>query len=411
MKKVAAGSIIDYIKDGWVKILRTGTWTDRRKREHHFDENRLQRIADNYTTPLDFSIAPITATHDAKPTTPKLGKIESLKRIGEFLLAKPVNVAKDMVTMLKDIGYKFVSTSLNPNDTLNHLAIVPNPAVAGLGEFNEAALNFSQGEDTIELCIEFSALEEEESEKPKEKDQLKMWISAFLNEKVVKPIARQYNFSTPPELIIDDEPTNQKNEEIDEKEEQHMFQRKKKPDEEKPQAQDTAAVESPGEKDENENIDFAAELATATAKADAATKKANELQARLEQMELQSQEKEVADFCDSLKPGAVLPKFMPGVKRLLNLLAGEEETFDFSTDGKGEKETCYEFAKAFLSSLESQIPLDPLKKTKGDTGEDDEIEFADADDEELELHRKVKAVMKEKGIGYEQALDIVEKRR
>ena len=193
-----------------------------------------------------------------------------------------------------------------------------------------------------------------------------------------------------------------------------MFEKtKKKPEENKPQTQEAAAVETSGQKDENENeknIDLSAELATATAKAEAATQKANELQTKLEQMELQSREKEVAEFCNSLKPGAVLPKFIPGMKRLLNLLAPEEETFDFSTDGKGEKETCYDFAKAFLSSLEPQIPLDPLKTKKAD-GEDDEIEFADADEEDLELNRKVKAVMKEKGISYEQALHIVEKRR
>ena len=208
-----------------MKILRTGTWTDRKKRQHRFDENRLQQIANNYKQPLDFSIAPIIATHDAKPTTPKLGKIESLKRVGLFLLAKPVNVRKDMVQVLKDIGYQYVSTSLNPNDTINHLALVPNPAVSGLGEFPEAALNFSQpGEetDTIELLIEFSALEQEESEETE---------------------------------------TKEKNQQINQKEEQHMFQKKKKPDDDQQQVQDAAAVDSPGEKDENEKqIDFSAAL-------------------------------------------------------------------------------------------------------------------------------------------------------
>jgi hypothetical protein len=197
-------NISDYIKDGWVKILRTGRFTDRRKREHQFDEDRLQRIADNYKKPLDFSLAAITATHDAKPTTPNMGKIEKLKRVGQFLLAKPVNVVKDTVKVLKDIGYKFVSTSLNPNDTLNHLALVPNPAVSGLDEFPEAALNFSQPEDSIELLIEFSALEEEENEETQ------------------------------------DSKNQEKLKNIDQKEETIMFrkEKKKKPDEEQPKEQD-----------------------------------------------------------------------------------------------------------------------------------------------------------------------------
>jgi hypothetical protein len=127
-------------------------------------------------------------------------------------------------------------------------------------------------------------------------------------------------------------------------------------------------------------------------------------------MEKQSTQKQVADFCDSLKPGVIIPKFKPGVERLLNVLAGMEGTYDFSADGKGEKETSYEFAKSFFTSLESQIPLDPLKKAKSDTSDDDEIEFSDADDEDIELHRKAKAIMKEDKCKYEEALLKAERR-
>ncbi len=367
-------TIADYIKDGWVKILRTGKWTDRKKREHQFDEERLQRIADNYKEPLDFSLAPITATHDAKPTTPKLGKIEKLEKVGEFLLAKPAKVAKDMIQVLKDIGYRFVSTSLNPNDTINHLALVPNPAVAGLGEFPEAAMNFSQPEDSIELLIEFSALEEDEKE----------------------PI---------------------QNKEIDDKEENIMFgkTKKKKPDDGQPQVENTGTAEvSPGNENEKESGDEKADFAAVAAAAENAKKEAAELKKKIAAMEQKQKETEVAEFCKSLKPGVIIPKYRPGLEKFLTLLATEEETFDFSTagdSGAAEKQTVYEFAKEFLESLTPQIPLDPLKKAKGNTEDDDEIEFADADDDDLQLHRQVKAVMKEKGIPYEKALKIVEKRR
>lgn len=406
-------SISEYIKNGWVKILRTGRFTDRRKRQHQFDEDRLQRIADNYKKPLDFSLAAITATHDSLPTTPNLGKIEKLKRVGEFLLAKPVNVVKDMVKVLKDIGYGYVSTSLNPNDTINHLALVPNPAVSGLDEFPEAALNFSQPGDSIELIIEFSALEEEESKEPK--DQLKMWISALLNEKVVKPLAKQFKFSETPELIFEETQDSKNQEELknidDQKEENIMFtKKKKKPDEDKPQEQDIeTADDSPGEEKQNgdEKIDFAAALAAA----ENAKKEALELKKKLAAMEQKQTEAEVAEFCKSLKPGVILPKHQKGLEKLLTLLAESGDTFDFSADGKGEEETPYDFAKSFLSSLEQQIPLDPLKKIKGDPGDDDEMEFSDdVNEEDIELNRKAKAIMKEDKCNYEEALEKAERR-
>lgn len=366
-------TIADYMKKGWVKILRTGEFTDRRKRTHIFDGNRLQRIADNYQQPLNFSLAPITPTHDAKPTTPNLGKIERLKRVGQFLLAKPAKVVKDMVTVLKDIGYKYVSASLNPNDTINHLALVPNPAVSGLGEFPETAMNFSKPEedtDTIDLLIEFSSLEEEEQEETETEDT-----------------------------------KNKENLNIDEKEETIMFKKKKKPDEDQSKEQDIeTADDSPEENDGGDGkVDFAAALDEATKRAESAEEKADALTAAVNKMQQERLKKEVADFCDSLKPGAVIPKFLPGVKRMLTVLAGLPDTYDFS-DGKGEKETTYEFAKSLLSSLEPQIPLDPLKP-KGTTGDDDDIEFSgDVDEEDLERDKKARAIMKEKECTYEDAL-------
>jgi hypothetical protein len=191
-----------------------------------------------------------------------------------------------------------------------------------------------------------------------------------------------------------------------------MFGKKKKPDEDKPEVKDPAAVESPGENEKNEEkVDFAAAVAEANKRAEQAEQKANALAAKVNKMEQESQEKTVADFCNSLKPGAILPKFMPGVKRLLNLLAGEEETYDFSTAAAPRpKQTLYDFTKDFLASLSPQIPLDPLKKTKGDPGDDDEFEFADADDEDIELNRKAKAIMKEEKCTYEEALKKAERR-
>jgi hypothetical protein len=360
MKKIS-----DYINDGWVKILRTGTWTDHRKRKHKFDENRLQEIENNYKSQVNFSLAPLTPTHDFQGLT-DLGKIEKIKKVDQYLLAKPKKVAAEIMKILKRVGCKFISSSLNPDNTLNHVALVPNPAIKGLGEFPEAAMNFSQPEDSIELLIEFSALEEEseETHDPNHED-LK----------------------------------------IDQKEENNMFgkEKKKKPDEEQPQEQDIkTADDSTGEKNESgeDNSDFSVAMAAA----EKAKNEAAELKKKLAAMEQKQKETEVAEFCKSLKPGVILPKHQKGLEKLLVLLSEAEDTYDFSADGKGEAETPYEFARSFLSSLESQIPLDPLK-VKGTIPDDDEIEFsANVDDEDLEQHKKALAIMKEKECTYEEAL-------
>lgn len=382
-------TISDYIKEGWVAILKTGTHTDRKRRTHQFDEDRLQQIENNYKSQVNFSLAPLTVTHDSGGII-DLGKIEKVKKVGQYLFAKPKKVATEMIKALKRAGCKFISSSLNPDNTLNHVALVPNPAVPGLGEFPEAAMNFSQPEDSIELLIEFSALEGEFRE-----ELLAEWASS-LRPKL--------------EYIDDLGDTNQENikDKDDQKEEKIMFTKKKKPDDDQPKEQEIeTADDSPGENDEKEKIDFAAALEQANKRVEKAEQKADALATEVNNMKKESQEKEVAEFCNSLKPGAILPKFRLGVEKLLNLLTGEEETYDFSTagdSGAAAKQTAYDFAKEFLSSLSPQIPLDPLK-LKGTAGDDDEIEFADADDEEIELHRKAKAIMEEDKCAYEEALE------
>jgi len=342
-----------YLNEGWFPILCTGTHTDRRNKQHSFDSERLNDIVKKYDKrAIDFSLAPLQATHDTNPGTPNLGKIEKLKVIGNFLLAKPAKVMKEAIKVLKDLGYRYISSSLSHDNTLNHVALVQKAAVGGLGEFPEASLNFSQSEDASIFMIEFSIDGQIENDPDFEEE-------------------IQNKTQPEKEVKMSDEKT---------------------PGEEKPDKE--LDTEKPGIKEESkkEPADFSAAL-----------QKISTLEGKLSEMEKEKQQKEAAEFCASLEPGVITPVMLPRLKGLLFKLGNIEEKIEFSgPDGKDVTESPAESFKTFLKSLKPQIPLEPLNPFKGSV---DGLEFsADVPDDDLDLDKRATAIQTNEKISYAEAL-------
>lgn len=132
------------------EIFAAGTHTASNGNTHSFTQNDLDNIVASYNPELHE--APIVIGHP-KDNAPAFGWIESIKRVGDKLIAKPKQLVPEFLQAVKNGLFKKRSISLNPDGSLRHvgfLGAVP-PAVKGLAD-----IKFSAGEEI--LSFEFSEL-------------------------------------------------------------------------------------------------------------------------------------------------------------------------------------------------------------------------------------------------------------
>jgi len=173
----------------WFAIFKTGTHTNSKGQTQEYTPEHLDKIVSNYK-PSEYE-APIVVGHP-KENGPAFGWIESLKRIGNVLYAKPKQVVVEFADAVKKGMYKNRSVALNPDMSLRHvgfLGAVP-PAVKGLGdiEFNEekdAVIEFQEPED------EFSELYRENEAKIAELEEKVAKFAGLAEELVITKSAQQ----------------------------------------------------------------------------------------------------------------------------------------------------------------------------------------------------------------------------
>lgn len=162
--------------DEWIEVFKAGTHTDNNGIENSFSENDLDTIVAKYNNQKEHE-APIVVGHP-KLNTPAYGWIESLKRVGKILYAKPKQVAVEFAEAVKEGRYKKRSISLYDNLLLKHVGFLGGaaPAVKGLKdiEFNSEeeskTYNYSEGTKMEE---ELKKLQEQLAQKEAEINQLK----------------------------------------------------------------------------------------------------------------------------------------------------------------------------------------------------------------------------------------------
>jgi phage I-like protein len=400
-------TLADYLKDGWFKFLRKGIFLDSKGRTWNFDEAKLTKI-ESINSNLEEPVS-ICLGHP-KDNKPAKGAIDKIKKVGNFLLAKPKKIAKDFAEKLKSGEILFVSASMNPETfKLNHIGLVDDPAIKGLGQFPAAAYaNFSTSEDDeILLSFEFAQLDEVAvDEKIKTIGDAFQKIREFLiemfgMEKADKAIPHHVIDFISEYSVLKDESTNFENNDISGeepgKEEQQLSKDKKTPEKE--------PVQTPPEP----SIDFSAKYEAEKDRADLAEKKAAELETKIAEDARKQREEKVIEFCaKQVTEGRLLPKEKEGMQTFLMQL-DPQDSIEFSAGT--EKQTPVEFMQTFVSGLPKRVPLDPLPI--GGKTMDDDIEFSegDVDQEDLEDHKRAKAIQAEKKCTYAEALAEVRKRR
>jgi hypothetical protein len=123
--------------EDWIQVFRIGRQTDSAGNLREWTPADLDKIASLYD-PAQHE-APVVIGHP-KENTPAWGRVEALKREGDFLYAKLKNLVPEFVGMIKKGLFKKRSISLYPDLTLRHigfLGAIP-PAVKGLADINFA---------------------------------------------------------------------------------------------------------------------------------------------------------------------------------------------------------------------------------------------------------------------------------
>ncbi len=141
------------------EIFRTGSWTSDKGITKEYTEADLDKIIENYNSE---DPAPIVIGH---PTTnaPAYGWVESLKRIGDRLIAVPKQLNEKFVDLVKNGAFKKRSISITPELKLNHIGFLgaAAPAVEGLSEIQfsqEIELdNYSSAIDDVRSILRESA--------------------------------------------------------------------------------------------------------------------------------------------------------------------------------------------------------------------------------------------------------------
>lgn len=122
----------------WIEVFRTGKHTDSQGRERNWTKADLDKMVTSYD-PADHE-APVVVGHP-KSNAPAYGWTESLKRVGELLLAKFKQVEPDFAELVEKGRFKKRSISVYPDGRLRHVGFLgaSPPAIAGLKDIDFSA--------------------------------------------------------------------------------------------------------------------------------------------------------------------------------------------------------------------------------------------------------------------------------
>ncbi len=340
----------------WFEIFRTGTHTDSAGNERTWTEADLDAIVAKYD-PANGHEAPIVIGHP-KDNAPAFGWIESLKRVGSTLMAKPKQVIPEFAEMVKKGLFKKRSMSLYKNMTLRHVGFLgaQPPAVKGLAD-----IQFSGSDEG--MTIEFD-------------DGWRVNMIGRIFQRLREWAIEKFDTDTADRLVSQWEIDELKKEE--------------------PPVEAMSMSEKTTQEKEDEDMDKIGELEAKIKQLETSIsnyaekdkekeKQLTALRTELDAERKKTRRQDFASFCDGLM---VAGKLTPAQKGLaldfMEILSGQEEYEFAEADDKKVKKPPLDAFKAFLSTLPKQVefsekaPKDKAARTGSGTGREKAIaEYAE----------------------------------
>lgn len=374
------------LKDGWIQIGTEGIHPCSTGRMVPLEADFLYDVAANYNRDTSAQ-APFVEMHP-ESQGPVFGSFSRLQQVGGSLYAKPAFVTDGFKERVRDGKLVAVSPSFNMKTReLKHVGALPpgvKPGISGLAPLSDVAFIEGDGEKLVSFSFDLPVDETNGTDETNETlvariekriDDLKQWTANLL-----KSIKNE----TPPETPEPEtEPAAADGDEKITMEDTML--KNVTP------GGDKAATGQPPDE-----APPAAEFA-------APTPRELEMAKRIETLEKTAKENDVAAFIDgAVGKGQILPSEIEQMTALMGAMYDRDDTVEFTAGGNAVSVTAFDGMAEFIGGLKSRIPLDPLPKgTAG--GEGETAEFAGADEEDMELHRRVLEVQKKDGGSYEQA--------
>jgi hypothetical protein len=169
----------------WIPIFKTGTHTDSRGNIKDWTEWDLDNIVEKFDPKTS---APIVIGHP-QHNTPAFGWVEGLKRVGQILYYKPMQVVEEFREMVNKGLFKKRSISLNPDLTLRHIGYLGamSPAIKGLPDHT-----FMEEDMSIIISTDFS-----------EKDEVRKWKSNMQGKQEENELIEKLADLTKNEMLAD----------------------------------------------------------------------------------------------------------------------------------------------------------------------------------------------------------------
>jgi len=355
------------MKEGYFTCFRTGVWTDSKGKQHNITQGDLEAIEKKFNTSAEKK-PPLLFGHKGKE---EKGKISQLRRLGDYLLAKAVDVKDNILGKIKEGALKFVSLAINPESEIEHIALTNTPAVEGL----------------LPLQGAFSKTEASGIEKR---------IILFQFE--LTPAAE--NFSNDFFVPLLEEESTKEFQKTDIK--FNQYKEVKMPEDDK----GNVKKNSPPDSDSPDKAEFEKRLSLAEEEKRVALKKAEDAQNKLAEFQKNQKIEGISAFTKKMvTEGKLFPNEVEEWKNYL-LQLDYEKSHHFS---KEKTQTQYEFITDFISKLNKRIPLEKIDvTTETKTKQDACFSRINPDDDDLERHEKALVLMKEKGVTYGVALALLD---
>ncbi|MCK4763199.1 MAG: hypothetical protein KAW12_13465 [Candidatus Aminicenantes bacterium] len=436
---------------GWFPIAKIGKWKDMAGKVVQITKNLLQSIADNYSPGSEnFRWAPALLGHP-KHDAPKYAKVSKLKQTGNLLYAKLCEVHPELVELIKEKKYSWVSPVIRLGEnTLKELGILGVTPAIPLPEITPAFEHMFAENDEGDQAIVFRFAElDEGAEKfsligtffkkfrehlieTKSIEAADRIVPDYMVEDLLRPIsvpsvnsvansfAEMQEVDENPERPEAPAPENiqttnfekQKINQIPTKEEKSMLGKKK----------DNVINAPPGAA-----IPAAAVLTPEPGAAPGQEANFAEVHSRLSQTEQErdaaltklagidkeKKDSKIAAFCDGLMKKGKLPAAKrPFVAALLNQI-DDSDTVSFVEHGGTAGGTILENVVHFADLIiETNIPLDPLPRVAGGVPRNDDdglAAFAEkrglsVDDEDTRIYDTAQALAQKEKISFTEAM-------
>jgi len=348
----------------WIPVFKTGMHTDSAGNTKTWIEQDLDNVVEKFDPKVG---APLVIGHP-KENAPAYGWVEGLKRVGQYLYYKPMQVVPAFKEMVNKGMFKKRSISMYPDGTLRHigyLGAVP-PAIKGLPDHM-----FMVEEDSI--TIEF--------------EEYRIPMIGRMFQRLRDFLIEKYDTETADKVVSDYEIDELKRmiSEVDNLSPAYSGNRK----EELPMniwEEFKAFLKGKGvdvEGDPPTSLFSEANIqkrvdAAVKEKTDELTKEFSEKEDALKKKEdalkaqaSEAQKKSILDFCEGLKTKGVLTPAMEkhgmGLQNFMEQISSIEAPVEFSEGDEKKKQTPLEFMQSFLKGLPKAIEFGEVAGTDKDT--------------------------------------------